>query len=138
MHVFDMKVEEGQRSWALIYETGEGVVEQVQEFARRHEVASAHFAGLGALSSACLAYFNWTRKEYDEIPIDEQVEVTSLVGDVGVEKGRVAIHAHAVLGRPDGRAVTGHLIRGTVRPSSSSSCRRVWVPCTEGMTRKQD
>lgn len=117
VHVFELSREGGARRWALVCETGEEVVEQVRGFADRAGVQSARFTALGAFRSATLAYFDWERKEYRDIPVEEQVEVTSLIGDVGVDEDGVAVHAHAVLGRHDGSALTGHLVRGTVRPT---------------------
>ncbi|MEZ4457342.1 MAG: PPC domain-containing DNA-binding protein [Gemmatimonadales bacterium] len=112
-----MELQSGSRRWTLVFETGEEVIETLAAFASREGVHAAHFTALGALRTATLAYFDWDTKEYRPIPVDEQVEVTSLVGDIGVADDRPAIHAHAVLGRRDGGAVTGHLLRGTVRPT---------------------
>jgi len=117
MHEIPMERLPGRRRWTLVYETGEDVITQLGAFADREGVRAAHFTALGALRTATLAYYDWETKEYQEIPVDEQVEVTSLVGDVGVEDDSPAIHAHAVLGHRDGRAVTGHLVRGSVRPT---------------------
>jgi predicted DNA-binding protein with PD1-like motif len=48
----------------------------------------------------------------------EQVEVLSLLGDIGVEEsGKPALHLHAVLGRRDGSTVGGHLLEAHVRPT---------------------
>jgi predicted DNA-binding protein with PD1-like motif len=57
-------------------------------------------------------------KKYLEIPVEEQVEVASLNGDIGVdEKGEPALHIHLVLGKRDGSAVAGHLTQAHVRPT---------------------
>ena len=42
----------------------------------------------------------------------------SLIGDVAVtDKGEPGVHAHVVLGLPDGSARGGHLIAATVWPT---------------------
>ena len=65
-----------------------------------------------------LGYFDRERKEYEEIPVDEQVEVLSLVGDVALDPdGAPVVHAHAVLGKRDGSTAGGHLLEGHVRPT---------------------
>ena len=61
--------------------------------------------------------FNWERKDYDRIPVDEQVEVLSLVGDIALHRDKPKIHAHVVLGRRDGSAMGGHLMEAVVRPT---------------------
>jgi predicted DNA-binding protein with PD1-like motif len=65
-----------------------------------------------------LLYFDWELKEYQPIPVEEQVEVASLDGDIGVDAaGEPALHVHVVLGRRDGAALAGHLKSGEVRPT---------------------
>ena len=66
---------------------------------------------------AVVAYFDWPTKQYRHIPIDEQVEVLSLVGDISLEDGTPKVHAHVVVGKRDASAHGGHLIEGHVRPT---------------------
>ena len=64
-----------------------------------------------------VGYFDWSAKDYKRIPVDEQVEVLSLLGDVALADGKPTLHIHAVLGRRDGSVVGGHLLEGHVRPT---------------------
>ena len=64
-----------------------------------------------------LGYFQWETKHYKKIPIGEQVEVLSLLGDVAVGDQGPTLHLHAVLGKADGSVVGGHLIEAYVRPT---------------------
>lgn len=102
---------------ALVFETGDEVISTLVAYAEEAGIRAASFTALGAFRRATLAYFDWDTKEYREIPVEEQVEVTSLVGDIGFHDGGPAVHAHCVLGRPDGSAVTGHLMQAEVRPT---------------------
>lgn len=104
-------------AWALIFRTDDEVISLIRDHARRAGLRAAHFRALGAFRTARLAFFDWESKQYEEIPVDEQVEVTSLTGDIGVNDGEPAVHVHCVLGRRDGSAVTGHLVEGIVRPT---------------------
>jgi predicted DNA-binding protein with PD1-like motif len=64
-----------------------------------------------------LGYFDWSRKDYVRIPIDEQVEVLSLVGDIAVEGSAPRVHAHAVVGKRDGTrmaAISSKPVRPTL------------------------
>ena len=90
----------------------------LQEFAAKERLGGAQVTAIGALSSAKLAFFDWETKQYRPIPVEEQVEVASLVGDIAVgPDGKPSIHVHAVLGRCDGTALAGHLQEGHVRPT---------------------
>ena len=46
--------------------------------------SAAHFTAIGAFQEATLGYFERDRKAYKKIPIKEQVEVLSLIGDVAL------------------------------------------------------
>jgi predicted DNA-binding protein with PD1-like motif len=108
----------GQRTFVVVLETGEEVVASLQTFAAREGVHAATFTAIGALSDGVLLYFDWQKKEYLKIPIGEQVEVASLMGDVADDPdGMPALHIHIVVGTRDGSAKAGHLGEGHVRPT---------------------
>ena len=109
--------EAAPRTWALVFDTGDDVVGPLTEFATLHQLSSARFTAIGAFSQATLGYFDWRKKDYDRIPIDEQVEVLSLVGDVAQDAGQPKVHAHVVVGKRDGTAHGGHLLDARVRPT---------------------
>ena len=108
----------GQRTFALILDTGDEAMEQVRRFAEREGISAAHVTGIGAFETAVLRYFDWDAREYRDIPVPDQVEVASLIGDIGEsEQGKPEVHIHLVLGRRDGQALAGHLKSGHVRPT---------------------
>lgn len=106
-----------QRTLALVFDAGDEVIASIERFAQEQAIDSAHFTAIGAFSSATLGYFAWERKEYLKIPVDEQVEVLTLAGDIALQDGKRKVHAHAVLGRRDGSTVGGHLLEAQVRPT---------------------
>lgn len=109
---------DGQKTFALVLETGDEVISCLQEFANREHLSGAGFSAIGAFSDALLAYFDWNTKDYLPIPVREQVEVASLNGDVALAPdGSRALHIHTVLGRRDGTALAGHLQEAHVRPT---------------------
>ncbi len=108
---------DGRRTWALVFEQGDEAMDGLEGFAREHGLSAAHFTGIGAFSGVTLGYFDWERKEYDEIQVQEQVEVAALTGDVALEDGEPKVHAHIVVGDSGGNAHAGHLIAGRVRPT---------------------
>ena len=106
------------RIWFAVLAPGEEATAALTGFAGREHIEAASFVALGAFENAVLAYFDWEKKTYLPIPVDRQVEVITLVGDmVKDEKGKMSLHAHAVLGLPDGTTRGGHLKTGSVRPT---------------------
>lgn len=106
------------RVWIAVLKDGEETKEALLEIAKKQKIENASFVALGAFARATVAYFDWQKKKYQDIPIDEQVEVITLVGDiVPDEKGNASLHAHTVLGCRDGSTRGGHLQEGHVRPT---------------------
>lgn len=106
-----------ERTYALILDPGDEVVSDLQRFCEHQHLTAARFTAIGAFSSAQLGYFDWSKKDYENIPVNEQVEVLSLVGDVALHDAKPKIHAHVVVGKRDGSAHGGHLLQAYVRPT---------------------
>ncbi len=107
----------GQRTWALVFDTGDEAMGVLKSFAQDNHLLASQFTAIGAFSQAMLAYFDWQSREYRKIPVSEQVEVVVLAGDVAEKDGQPAIHAHCVVGRSDGSTKGGHLLEAHVRPT---------------------
>ncbi len=107
----------GAKTFALVFDRGDEVMAGLEAFAEAEGLSGAGFTAIGAFSDVTLGYFDWERKDYDQIEVEEQVEVLTLAGDIATKDGRPAVHAHVVLGRSDGTAVGGHLLRARVRPT---------------------
>ncbi|HZO88846.1 MAG TPA: PPC domain-containing DNA-binding protein [Chthonomonadaceae bacterium] len=108
---------QAEKTYALIFETGDEVMAGLRDFARRQQLSGSHFTAIGAFQDVVLAYFEWQKKEYKPIPIQEQVEVVSLVGDIALKDGQPQVHAHVVVAKSDGTAYGGHLLEAHVRPT---------------------
>jgi predicted DNA-binding protein with PD1-like motif len=110
--------EHGLRTLVAVLETGDETMAVLASLAEKQGLTAAQFTAIGAFSGARIAYFDWERKEYQPIPVPEQVEVATLIGDIALDDaGRPSLHAHAVLGRRGGAALAGHLLEGIVRPT---------------------
>ena len=126
-----------ERTIALILDSGDEVVSTLERFAAEHALHASRLSAIGAFERVTLGYFDWQRKDYERISVDEQVEVLSLVGDVALDGEQPKLHVHAVLGRRDGSTVGGHLLQAKVRPTlevllieSPSYLRRVCDPAS--------
>ncbi len=110
-------INESPKTFVLIFETGDEVMEGLKSFAESYSITAASFKAIGAFSKAELGFYDMQRKEYEPIRIDEQVEVLSIIGDVSLLETKRIIHAHAVVGKRDGSAHGGHLLKAWVRPT---------------------
>lgn len=107
----------GERTFALVFQTDDPVIQLLERFVTDHKVGAARFTAIGALSAATLGYFDWDTKKYAEIPVSRQVEVLSMIGDVALKGDQPTVHAHIVVGHSDGSTQGGHLMEAHVRPT---------------------
>ena len=104
-------------TYAVVLAKGDEVMRELGRIVREQKIEAASITAIGAFERAVLGYFDWEAKDYKRIPVDEQVEVLSLIGDVAVSDNGPTLHLHTVLGRSDGSTVGGHLLEGHVRPT---------------------
>lgn len=108
----------GQATWVIVLDPGDEAMACLRRFAAEEGLDAAGFSAIGAFERATLSFFDWETRTYLPIPVNEQVEVASLTGDIALgPDGKPAVHVHAVLGRRDGSALAGHLDAGHVRPT---------------------
>jgi predicted DNA-binding protein with PD1-like motif len=103
--------------YALVFDKGDEVVSGLQRFAEQENLDSSHFTAIGGFRTGVLQYFNAAEKMYEDIPIDQQVEVLTLAGNVTIEGEGVKIHSHVVVGLRDGSTRGGHLKQAYVFPT---------------------
>lgn len=106
-----------ERTYAIVFDSGDEAVSGLTRFAREQGLSAARFTGIGAFSNVVFGYFDLQLKDYQRLPIAEQVEVASLIGDVALADGEPKLHAHIVVTKRDGSAWGGHLLEGHVRPT---------------------
>ncbi|MCL4301180.1 MAG: DNA-binding protein [Anaerolineae bacterium] len=106
-----------QKTIAVIFDKGDEFIARLTEFAKKQDLAGSHFTAIGAFSEVTLGFFDRQQKDYQRIPIREQVEVLSLVGNIALDQGAPKVHAHVVLGKADGTAHGGHILEARVWPT---------------------
>ena len=89
-----------EKTFAIVFDTGEEVVAGLLQFARDHQLSGAHLTAIGAFERVTLGFFDVAKKDYKRIEIHEQVELMSLVGNIAQDDdGNPKLHAHVVVGR---------------------------------------
>jgi len=106
-----------EKVYSIVFYKGDEVMSGLTDFAIAQHVTDAHFTAIGAVNGATLAWLNLEKKLYKPIPVDTQVEVVSLIGDVAMFNGKPVLHMHAVLAKPDGSTVAGHVFALHVNPT---------------------
>lgn len=107
-----------ERNFVLVLDDGEEAFEAITRFAQEQRLGGASLTAIGAFSNATLGFFDFATKAYKKIPVDEQTEVLSAIGDIAIgDDGKPSLHMHVVLGFPDGSTKGGHFMNGSVHPT---------------------
>ncbi|MGY0002923.1 PPC domain-containing DNA-binding protein [Micromonospora sp. I033] len=105
------------RVLVVVCDKEEEAVTTIGAALREQGLVAARVSAVGGFAEAEVGWFDRNAHDYRRIPVAEQVEVLSLLGDVAEQDGEPALHVHTVLGRADGSTVGGHLLRGRVWPT---------------------
>jgi predicted DNA-binding protein with PD1-like motif len=116
-----MRFFESHGARVVVLDSGDEVIATLQRFASEHVTTSAFFHGLGAFREATVAWWNPESLQYEDIAVNEQVEVLSMNGNLTrvahALTGGFKVHAHTVLGKRGGATIGGHVKRGVVHPT---------------------
>jgi predicted DNA-binding protein with PD1-like motif len=112
-----LQAHKGERTYALIFEKGDDFMATMTAFAQEQALGGSYFTAIGAFSDVLLGFFDRRAMAYQEIPVDEQVELLSLVGNIADNQGEPKIHVHVVVGRQDGTTRGGHLLQAHIWPT---------------------
>ncbi len=96
--------------YTLNFQKGEEVMAGLTQFLSEKGIQAAHLTGLGAASHITIAYYNLDTKEYEKETFTENVEILSLIGNVGVkEEGKLVVHMHGTFGKRNFHVFGGHV-----------------------------
>ena len=104
-------------TYVVVCDPGDEAFDTLTQFARAQDLEASQITAVGAFSRATVGWFDPEAKQYRRIPVDEQCEVLSLIGDVAEGPEGPSVHIHVVLGLPDGTTRGGHLLEGWVLPT---------------------
>jgi predicted DNA-binding protein with PD1-like motif len=108
----------GSETRVVVLDSGEEAFAALTKFANDAKLTAASLTAIGAFERATIGWFDFEKKTYKKIEVEEQCEVLSAIGDVAIDDdGEASVHVHVVLGLSNGATRGGHLLAGTVRPT---------------------
>ncbi len=99
-------------------EAGEEVIGSLKRFADVYRIGFAVLQAIGTFERVTLGYYDLETKAYQNLELEEPVEVLSLKGSVAKgADGERMVHAHVVVGRSDYAAMGGHVVEAIIGPT---------------------
>ncbi|MDY6384515.1 MAG: PPC domain-containing DNA-binding protein [Bacteroidales bacterium] len=90
------------------------IMSALAAFCQEQGILAGEVHGIGAVNKATLRFLNPVTKKYVDKTFEEQMEASSLVGNISEKDGKVYLHVHANFGRADYTVVGGHLLSATL------------------------
>jgi hypothetical protein len=104
-------------TYVVVCDPGDEAVAALTQFARAERLEAAQLTAVGGFERATVGWFDRAARQFRPIPVDEQCEVLSLIGDIAEGQEGPSLNLHVVLGLSDGTTRGGHLIEGRVFPT---------------------
>ncbi len=92
---------------------GADLYEGLTAIAQREKIHMGRIQGLGATTHAVVAYYDQAERKYNSMEFPGGMEILNLHGNISLRDGKPFVHAHIVLGDPQGKVFGGHLLPGT-------------------------
>ncbi|MBO4476557.1 MAG: DNA-binding protein [Bacteroidales bacterium] len=96
--------------YALSLDNHAEIMEALTAFCKEKEIYAGSVSGIGAVNEATLRFLDPATKKYVDKTFNEQMEITSLVGNISMKDGQPYLHIHITAGRSDYSCVGGHLL----------------------------
>lgn len=88
---------------------GEEIIATLAALAKREIITLATVQGIGACDQVKFSLYNVAERTYSPNELHEELELTSLNGNMSMMDGEYYSHLHATFGRFNGAVVGGHL-----------------------------
>ena len=102
-------------------EKGEEIISAITELCKEKAISAGSVSAIGAVDNVILGLYKVKEKKYYSSEYKEEMEMTSLTGNISVKDNKPYLHFHANFGREDGSVVGGHLNKAIV----SATCEMV-------------
>lgn len=92
---------------------GGDLLEEITRFCMEKNVTLGKVQGIGAVQNARLGFYHQSKREYQFFDLQQNLEITSLLGNISLKDGEPIVHAHVNLSDEIGKTYGGHLAPGT-------------------------
>jgi predicted DNA-binding protein with PD1-like motif len=104
------------RTFEVMFGPGDEIMSGLTEFAEKNHITSGYISGIGGLATATLGWGDPQKGGVKTIPVEQKCELASFLGNISMERGKVYVHAHAVVSFSDGSTKGGHVVDAHANP----------------------
>ncbi len=93
---------------------GDEIVSSILKYCEEKNIDSAWIWGIGAISEISLSAYDLNNKKYIDKKINDNLEISSLSGNIGKHKGKIVAHLHGVFSDRSMSCFGGHITAAIV------------------------
>jgi len=101
------------RTYLFRLPKGKDLLEELIDFCHDNQVKCGIVHVIGSVSNATLGYYDQSKKKFEKMVYDHELELVSCSGNISIQDNRPIVHAHAVLADEENTTIGGHLLPGT-------------------------
>lgn len=90
-------------------EKGEEIITSVKNICLEKNITAGSVSAIGAVDHIVIGLYKVKEKKYYSSTYDEEMEMTSLSGNISIKDNEPYLHFHGNFGREDGSVIGGHL-----------------------------
>ena len=128
----------GVKEYVLVFAPGDEVLSGVLDFATKNNIKNAQIQAIGGFVKATSAFYDHNKKMFRLNPINEHLELISLLGDIATYKGKPVPHIHFAAGRENGSVVGGHMIEAYTFPTVEMYITAYDTPIYKKLVQQED
>lgn len=102
-------ISETEQTLFIRFDKEEDVIAELARFAKEQNIQGATFSLIGAAKKVILSYYNLTEKTYEDHTLEEEVEITGVLGNIAWMDDKVIIHAHGTFANKKLEVKGGHI-----------------------------
>lgn len=95
--------------YLLRFDRGEELVAGLAAFAAQERTPGASFSALGAAEKVVISFYSERTKKYEDMLIKDELEISSLAGNIGWKEREAVVHAHGVFSDKNMKTFGGHV-----------------------------
>jgi predicted DNA-binding protein with PD1-like motif len=104
----------GEDAYLVVLDKEEKVVASILKVAASHSIEGGWVQGLGSVKTIALGYYDLPKRTYLKRKFDEDMELSGLTGNLGMDGSNRVLHAHCSVSGPELISFSGHLFEARV------------------------
>lgn len=106
------------QKWVIRAIKDEELVTSLRTFCFDHQIKLGSISGIGACKYAKIGILDIEKKEYASKEFTEDMEITSLIGNVSTKDDEIYLHLHIALANKNLETISGHLTEAIISATS--------------------